>query len=380
MHRAPSRSDRADRLVGWVVCLLSLPVAVWWLPDALAQWHRFPLWWNLAGWLAVACFCAMAVFGLRLPMRLLRGLWVAVPALLIALQLLSFGTVRGDPAEVLPWIWLLESVSVCLLTLQLRPVAAVAAGFASSLSVPLSAWIFTGGVSQLVLSNAPLRLSNIVLIALAIGARQRLARLHEAEAEASAAAERLARSAAEAEERARFSRFVHDDVLSVLTAAGLFRGAPPAELRAEAAATIGALAAERVSASGERPTDSLQAAELLRARLARLAPAAQIAVEADGLPVEANAIEQLGEATAEAVRNAVRHSRAHRIAVRLGILDGAIEISVIDDGIGFDASTVPDERLGVRQSIVARVSEAGGRARIASAPDEGTEVRLSWTP
>lgn len=401
MGGEPAPSDRADRRVGWLISLSSLLLGVWWVPDALSQWDRFPAWWNVGGWVAVAAFLGMIASGLWMPMRVLRVLWISLPALLIVLQLLSFGVVLGDPAEVLPWIWLLESASVCLLALRLPTAAAVAVSIFSSLSVPFSAWAFTGGIPYLVMTNLPMRLANVVFIALVIGVRRRLTLLHQAEAEARTAVEHRARSAAEAEERVRFSRFVHDEVLSVLTAANLFSGAPPPELRAEAAVALRALDSERTArragehASGPGPehaaegaseygdqrlVDPLRASERLRTRVGRIAPAARVVVETDGSPVRSDALEALSEATAEALRNAVRHARAQRITVRVEILDGRITISIADDGIGFDASAAPPERLGVRQSIVARVSEVGGRARIVSAPGEGTEVTLAWTP
>lgn len=381
MDSAFYRSDRADRRVGWLIAVSSLALGVWWVPDALAQWHRFPLWWSLGAWLVAAAVVVMAVFGLRLPMRMLRTLWIGVPALSIALQFVSFGAVRGDPEAVLPWVWLFESVVVCLLALRLRPATAVAAAIVSSLSVPFSAWVFTGGIPYIVLTNTPLRLANVVLVVLVIGIRERLTLLHEAEAEAWATEERRARSGAEAEEQARLSRFVHDEVLSVLAAAQFFDGSPPPELREEAGATIRALATESPPGRNRAGrVDPALLAEQLRARFVRLAPAAEIAIETDDSPVEARPVELLADAAAEALRNTTRHARAQRISVRVMIADGAVEVSVADDGVGFDPSTAPRERLGVRESIVARVEEIGGRAQIVSAPGEGTEVRLSWAP
>lgn len=374
------RPDRADRRVGWLIAVSALPLAVWWVPDALDQWHRFPLWWNLAAWAVIASLLTMSVFGMRLPMRALRALWTVTPLAPIALQLVSFGVLRGDTAELMPWIWLPETAAICLLVLQARPAVAIAASFASSLGVALSAWLFTGAIPQVVLTNLPLRLSNIALIVIAVGAHRRLAALHEAETGARIAAERRARSAADARRRARFSRFVHDEVLSVLTAANLFRGEPPPELRAGAAATIRALESGSPSASNSAQSlDPLEAAERLRARLTRISPAAEISVETDGPPVAADAVEALGDAAAEALRNASRHAGAKRIEVRVAVLRGGIEVSVADDGVGFDAAAAPEERMGIRQSVVARVCEIGGDAQIISAPGAGTEVRLSWT-
>jgi signal transduction histidine kinase len=56
----------------------------------------------------------------------------------------------------------------------------------------------------------------------------------------------------------------------------------------------------------------------------------------------------------------------------------AFTIEIGDRGAGFDPDQIPTERLGVRISILERVASAGGRARIDTAPGEGTVVSLSW--
>jgi signal transduction histidine kinase len=58
--------------------------------------------------------------------------------------------------------------------------------------------------------------------------------------------------------------------------------------------------------------------------------------------------------------------------------DAGVLVEVGDDGVGFDTGSVPEERLGVRVSIVERVANAGGRACIDSRPGRGTVVRLMW--
>jgi signal transduction histidine kinase/phage shock protein PspC (stress-responsive transcriptional regulator) len=51
-------------------------------------------------------------------------------------------------------------------------------------------------------------------------------------------------------------------------------------------------------------------------------------------------------------------------------------VSVRDRGPGFDPDTVPEDRMGVRESIIGRMRRHGGTARLRSAPGEGTEVEL----
>ena len=54
-----------------------------------------------------------------------------------------------------------------------------------------------------------------------------------------------------------------------------------------------------------------------------------------------------------------------------------LTVFVRDRGAGFDVSAVPDDRRGVRESIVGRMARHGGRAEIHSAPQAGTEVELT---
>lgn len=84
--------------------------------------------------------------------------------------------------------------------------------------------------------------------------------------------------------------------------------------------------------------------------------------------------EALVQAAREAMLNAARHGGG-AVSVYLEVADGAAEVFVKDRGPGFDPETVPGDRLGVRESIVGRMSRHGGTAIISSSPD-GTEVRL----
>ena len=77
----------------------------------------------------------------------------------------------------------------------------------------------------------------------------------------------------------------------------------------------------------------------------------------------------------EALTNVARHACAQNVTVTLKHLDGTVEISVCDDGCGFDISSlakVSHNHLGIR-SIRERAALLGGAARIVSGND-GTEV------
>jgi signal transduction histidine kinase/phage shock protein PspC (stress-responsive transcriptional regulator) len=81
----------------------------------------------------------------------------------------------------------------------------------------------------------------------------------------------------------------------------------------------------------------------------------------------------------EAMVNAVKHGRPTSAGpVQVYVEAGAdgVEAFVRDRGPGFDPDAVPADRLGVRESIVARMQRHGGSGTVRSTAGEGTEVRL----
>ena len=84
--------------------------------------------------------------------------------------------------------------------------------------------------------------------------------------------------------------------------------------------------------------------------------------------------------TQAALTNTVRHAQASRVLVKLGIHDGEIQLTIRDNGIGFDVDAARRRaNQGVSLGILSmeeRVLLAGGRIEIESALGHGTEVRV----
>ncbi len=80
-------------------------------------------------------------------------------------------------------------------------------------------------------------------------------------------------------------------------------------------------------------------------------------------------------ATGEALTNAVRHGEAP-VSLYLEVGAAGVEVYVRDRGDGFDLDAVPEDRHGVRSSIIDRMRRHGGSARIRTGAGQGTEVRL----
>jgi hypothetical protein len=57
---------------------------------------------------------------------------------------------------------------------------------------------------------------------------------------------------------------------------------------------------------------------------------------------------------------------------------GGAQVTVRDQGAGFDPACVDQARLGLRRSIAERVADCGGQASVWSAPGQGTVIRMSW--
>ena len=81
-------------------------------------------------------------------------------------------------------------------------------------------------------------------------------------------------------------------------------------------------------------------------------------------------------ASREAVTNAAKHAGVDRVDVYCEITDAAVDVFVRDRGRGFDVTATPEDRYGVRHSIIDRMQRHGGTAEVRSAAGEGTEVRL----
>jgi signal transduction histidine kinase/phage shock protein PspC (stress-responsive transcriptional regulator) len=104
-----------------------------------------------------------------------------------------------------------------------------------------------------------------------------------------------------------------------------------------------------------------------------------------GIPVEVvtvgdcdltEPLSALVRAASEAMVNAAKHSGAEKIDVFVEVDGDRVEMFVRDRGKGFDADGVPDDRLGLRHSVIGRMERHGGRAQVRSSPGMGTEVRL----
>jgi len=79
---------------------------------------------------------------------------------------------------------------------------------------------------------------------------------------------------------------------------------------------------------------------------------------------------------AECLENVRRHAGVTEAHVTITDDDTTVRAMVTDTGVGFDPSGISEGRLGFKESVVARLREVDGKARVFSAPGSGTTVVL----
>jgi signal transduction histidine kinase len=183
-------------------------------------------------------------------------------------------------------------------------------------------------------------------------------------------------------ERERQSRSIHDGILDVLAQMRRHgpelgpRGTELARLAAEQETSLRAL----MTRDGP-PDQPAGPAELdLRLLVGQLGLAAgHLSVPATPVLLPQPVAAGLSAAVAAAVDNARRHAgTGARVWVAIEDDPAEVSVTVRDDGFGIPAGRLEEAatsgRLGIAQSIQARVAELGGKVTITSRPGEGTDV------
>ena len=198
---------------------------------------------------------------------------------------------------------------------------------------------------------------------------------------------------AAAEERQRLARDLHDAVTQTLFSASLIaevlprlwmKDRPEAERRLEELRrlTRGALAEMRMLLLELRPgaLGEVGLVELLRQLVE--ATTAQTRLQLDlnfrgkcGVPRDVQVA--LYRVAQEALNNVVKHSGASEAQVRLSCRPGTADLSVSDNGSGFDPRAVSPKSLGLR--IMRERTEAVGATLKIEGGAGGTKVRAAWS-
>jgi signal transduction histidine kinase len=92
------------------------------------------------------------------------------------------------------------------------------------------------------------------------------------------------------------------------------------------------------------------------------------------LTVELDAVVR---AAREAAVNAAKHSGADQIDMYAEISSSRAEVFVRDRGRGFQIADIGEDRMGIRGSIIDRMTRYGGTVDVRSTPGEGTQIHLA---
>jgi signal transduction histidine kinase len=316
--------------------------------------------------------------------------WVAMTYLLVAgLATLGYGVVllSGDPGIVEHSSYLVNRPALALVLVGIPATRALGGigwsllGFAVAVVAGVGAFSIAGMTFQpgfgplMVLALATV--AYLTLAAIQTRIRRRVPNFDELESETRALehGEDLAR---------RTTAMVHDTLLNDLA---VVMNAPD---------TIDERTRDRLMSDLEtlRGADWIRAAEAsdlpaedagLRNDLARLASEFQwrgLSMHVTGSALAHHVLPApvagaLLAAVRAALENVVRHSGVTTAEVEVISDPDQVTVMVTDRGAGFDPGNVAPDRLGLRTSVVERMDAVGGRARIWSAPGEGTSVIIS---
>lgn len=199
------------------------------------------------------------------------------------------------------------------------------------------------------------------------------------------------------EERHRIARELHDEIGQALTAAKIniqqamhALGGPAAGAHLEESVSLMDRTLQQVRnlALDLRPSllDDLGLVPTLKWLVERHAQASEIAIRFDFDQLGTRALPEIELAcyrvAQEALTNAIRHGRATQTAVELRKHGQTLELTVSDDGVGFD----PDDMLiqareggsigllGMKE----RVTLVEGQVEIQSTPGQGTRIRARF--
>ena len=193
------------------------------------------------------------------------------------------------------------------------------------------------------------------------------------------------------DERNRLARNLHDELGALLTSAKLdaariksrLAGTAPEALErlAHLVQTLNqSIALGRSIIEDLRPSmlGNLGLVATLEILAREFAEQSSIAVECALSPVklDPNAELMVYRLVQEAITNISKYARARCVWVNLAARDGHVEVSVRDDGDGFDTARQAKSAFGLL-GMRFRVEAEGGRLAVVSAPGQGTQVKVT---
>lgn len=289
-----------------------------------------------------------------------------------ALQLLISGSLASVAIVLTGTAWRIVGLGAAFVTLTAASLWLTAAsqGSLRTGGLLLLGWFLAGGIGVWVSAGMPQVAKRIASIG----------RAHRAE-----------RQASELEaQRRQSARLLHDTVLATLTLlAHSGVGVTPEALREQAAEDARLLRQLRL---GSTPTPQSSGSYQLEAGgepepvLGRTLESVKQRFGRMGLKVNwhgtgqvllpSEVLDAFLLALAECLENVRRHSGVTEAHVTITDDDTTVRAMVTDAGVGFELADIDEARLGFAESVVARLRDVGGNARLFSSPGAGTTVVL----
>lgn len=202
-------------------------------------------------------------------------------------------------------------------------------------------------------------------------------------------AHRAERQASETEaQRRQGARLLHDTVLATLTLlAHSGFGVTASALQQQAGDDARLLRQLRLGASPvpqssgsynlEQPEESILGTTLesVKQRFGRMG--LEVSWHGTGqVLLPSDVLDAFLLALAECLENVRRHAGVTDAHVTITDDETTVRAMVTDAGVGFDLKDIDEARLGFKDSVVGRLQEVGGNARLFSSPGSGTTVVL----
>ncbi|MBZ2199476.1 ATP-binding protein [Occultella gossypii] len=375
---ATARAMSVRRRMGAMVSIGALTLVAVHFGDGLTRWSHAHVGWRLGVLALIGIGVVLAVGAFHLPQRLLRRGWACFP--ILYLVLVSTWVLARSSGDDEPSVWVLEPAAVGFAAVSWAWRTAVGYALIAAALLPLSLFLVDGSVDRQILLRAIIHLGNVafVVILFAIDTQLRALRGSEREVERNAALAAAARSRAGA--HARLTALIHDDVLTALTLA-MRTKVVPESVATQAGRALAVLRGAVAPTHGRPGHLHADLGALARDHgLQFVAP-----LETTRMVLPDQAADALVAACAQAIDNSLRHARpvagatTVRRRLRLTVEPGRVAVTVEDDGSGFDPDDVAPDRLGLRDSVLARMRAVpGGDARVRSEPGHGAVVELSW--
>ncbi len=376
LARVESAMARTGAGIGLIFFLQSLPSLFGQLKDSNPVW----LFVSVAALVVGLLFTVVA----SVVRHLVRASMVAF-SLVFLVVLVTWPFAVIHPSPVSPWLYYLITIATAMAAIGL-PVT-LAATYLVLIPVIYALIRLTPAGGDLTAFRVTLDsmyafiLGGAILI-IAVVLRAAASGVDRAQATALAGYGQAVRAHAMEAERVRVDAIVHDSVLTTLLYAAR-ADTPEAQRLAATMATnaIGHLRdAARVSPDDGTTVRASSVARATRDAIEQLGGGFEVTAARMGTQsIPAAAAEGAQAAAVQAAVNSINHAGdGVTRTVRISVYRGGIQIVVSDDGRGFDPTQVPMERLGVRGSIIERMSQVGGRALVESEPGKGTTVTIRW--